>query len=187
MRKRLVICFILFTMTFLTSAYKNPDVYKIDAEKNAFQHNNIGLTDVFEHNYSAAIQEFCIAIALNPKTQATAVYYNNLGETYMKVGNFREAQSCFEMAIKQYNLNFLFYQNLVESFKCQKILKSKIALYKSKNNKNSMNMVVLGLMYIASGDKRSGVIKLDEFCMREPDLLITNAVKNYIKEVMSSD
>lgn len=187
MKSRVVSCFILLALTFFTSAYKNPDVYKIDAEKNAYQHNNIGLMHVFEHNYYPAIQEFCIAIALNPKTQATAVYYNNLGETYMKIGNFREAQSCFEMAIKQYNLNFLFYQNLVESFKCQKILKSKIAVYKTKSNKNSMNMVVLGLMYIASGDKRSGIIKLDEFCMREPDLLITNAVKNYIKEVMPND
>lgn len=183
MIKKIVIVFVIFAMTFITSAYKNPDVYKIDAEKNAYQHNNKGLIDVFEHNYYAAIQEFCIAIALNPKTQATSVYYNNLGETYMKIGNYREAQSCFEMAIKQYNLNFLYYQNLVKSFECQKILKSKIAFYTSKGNKNSLNMVMLGLLYVASGDKRSGIIKLDEFCISEPDLLITSAVKNYIREI----
>lgn len=174
----------LFLMTFVVSGYVRPDVYKIDAEKNAILHNNLGLRDISDGNYYDAIQEFYIAIALNPKTQATAVYYNNLGETYMKIGYYKEAQRCFENAITQYNLNFLYYQNIVKSFKAQKIVGAKIKSYEAKSDKNPLSMIMLGLLYVANGDVRSGIIKLDEFCMREPDLLITGAVRDYIREIV---
>lgn len=178
---------ILFLIVFITSGFSKPEVYKIDAEKNAVIHNNLGLKAVSEGNYSGAIQEFSLAIALNPKTQATAVYYNNLGEVYMKLGYFKEAQRCFENSINQYNLNFLYYQNLVKSFKAQKIMPAKINFYKLNENKDPLYMVILGLLYAESGDIRSSVIKLDEFCMKEPNLLITNAVRNYIKKLIPED
>lgn len=177
----------LFTLAFITSGYTKPDVYKIDAEKNAIIHNNLGLKAVCEQNYYEAVQEFSLAILLNPKTQATAVYYNNLGEIYLKLGNFREAQGCFEKSIKQYNLNFLYYQNLVKSFKAQMIINSKIKAYEYMGDKNPLNMIILGLLYVEKGDVRRGIIKLDEFCMKEPDLLITGAVRNYIKEIIPED
>lgn len=184
MIKKNVALLILFVTTFFTFGYVRPDVYKIDAEKNAVIHNNLGLNAVSDRYYYRAIQEFNIAIALNPRTQATAVYYNNLGETYMKIGYPKEAQRCFENSITQYNLNFAYYQNLVKSFKAQKIVPVKIKYYESKVAKNPMNMILLGLLYEASGDLRRAIIKLDEFCMQEPDLLITPAVRNYINQIL---
>ena len=68
MKKFLILS--LITFSFLTSAYKKPDVYEIDATKNAYIHNNLGLTYVDEKCWYAAIQEFKIAISLNPNTQA---------------------------------------------------------------------------------------------------------------------
>lgn len=174
----------LIILTLITSGYTRPDVYTIDAQKNATMHNNLGLNAVAEQSYYDAIQEFSMAILLNPRTQATSVYYNNLGETYMKLGSYRDAQGCFEKAIKQYSLNFLYYQNLVKSFKAQNVIKAKIKLYETLSEKNSLNMVVLGLLYIESGDVRRGIIKLDEFCMKEPDLLITGAVQSYLKVIV---
>lgn len=174
----------LIILTLITSGYTRPDVYTIDAQKNATMHNSLGLNAVAEQSYYDAIQEFSMAILLNPRTQATAVYYNNLGETYMKLGSYRDAQGCFEKAIKQYNLNFLYYQNLVRSFKAQNVIKAKTKLYESLSEKNSLNMVILGLLYVESGDVRRGIIKLDEFCMKEPDLLITGAVQNYLKVIV---
>lgn len=172
-------------MAFTSSAYKRPDVYQIDAAKNAYQHNNIGLRYVDEKWYPAAVQEFKIAISLNPNTQATAVYYNNLGDTYMRMGLFRYAQDCYERAITQYSLNFTYYQNLVKCFKAQKLIGSKIKYY-SANTKKSTNMVMLGLLYVENGEVNRGIIKLDEFCMQEPNLLITCAVRNYINELVKS-
>lgn len=180
--KKVVVIFFLFAMTFFMSGYKRPDVYKIDAEKNAFFHNNMGLRYVDEKNYNAAIQEYKIAISLNPNTQATAVYYNNLGEVYMRACFYKFAQDCFERAIKQYPLNFSYYQNLAKCFKAQGIIDAKINFY----NKAAppLNMVMLGLLYIEKGDREHGIIKLDEFCMQEPDLIITRGVRNYLKELM---
>lgn len=184
MIKKSVIFLLLFFVMYLTSGYVKPDVYKIDAQKNAIMHNNFGLKSVSECNYFLAIQEFNLAIALNPNTQATAVYYNNLGETYMKVGYYPQAQRCFENSITQYSLNFLYYQNLVKSFKAQNIINSKIKFYSAREGKEPLSMVTLGLLYVANGDVRRGIIKLDEFCMREPNLLITGAVRNYISSII---
>lgn len=178
---------ILMFITIISSGYVRPDVYKIDAEKNAVLHNNLGLNALCDKNYLEAIQEFSLAIGLNPNTQATAVYYNNLGETYLKLGYPKEAQKCFEESIKINCLSLLYYQNLVASFKTQNLVTKKIKVYEAKNSKNSLNMVVLGLLYAANGDVRKGIIKLDEFCMKEPDLLITPSVRDYIKTIIPKD
>ena len=41
--KKLLILFLLFTTTLITSGYTRPNVYVIDAAKNSFLHNNLGL------------------------------------------------------------------------------------------------------------------------------------------------
>lgn len=184
MKKKLSLVFALFAMTFVISGYTKPNVYHIDAVKNAVMHNNLGLNAACDGNYYEAIQQFILAIALNPKTQATAVYYNNLGDAYMKLGYFKDAQSCYENSIKQYSLNFLYYQNLVKSYKAQGIVESKLKIYKTKSEKEPLAMIILGLLYVANGDTRRGIIKLDEFCMKEPDLLITPAVRHYISTIV---
>lgn len=181
--KKFLTIFFLFILTFISSAYKRPDVYKIDAEKNAYFHNNMGLRHVDEQAYYAAIQEFKIAISLNPNTQATAVYYANLGETYMKIGTYKYAQDCFERAITQYPLNFEYYQNLAQCYKAENLIDLKIKTY-SDTSKNPLNMIMLGLLYIEKGNVKHGIITLDEFCMQEPDLIITNAVRNYLKQIV---
>lgn len=182
MMKRLSI-FVLCFMSLVFSGYSKPDTYVIDAAKNAINHNNNGLEAASEGNYDAAISEFMLAISLNPRTQATAVYYNNLGEVYMKLGYYSHAQRCFENAKTQYNLNFLYYQNLVNSYKAQRTVKKQLQIYKAKAQKDPLSMIMLGLLYIADGQKGAGITKLDEFCMNEPDLLITGAVRSYINQL----
>lgn len=184
MMKKIFTLLSLFLILFVTVGYQKPDVYVIDAERNAVSHNNLGLEAMDDENYFEAVQEFSLAILLNPKTQATSTYYNNLGQAYMKLGCYKDAQGCFEKAIKQYSLSFLYYQNLVQSFKAQKILKQKIAEYEQKSEKSSLSMIILGLLYVENGDVRRGIIKLDEFCMKEPSLLITPAVRSYIESIV---
>jgi tetratricopeptide (TPR) repeat protein len=180
MQKLLPILLIL--LTFITSAYRAPEVYTIDATKNAYIHNNLGLTYLKEHCYYAAIQEFKIAISLNSNTQATAVYYSNIGDTYMEIGYPDMARQPYEDAIKQYGLNLKYYQNLAKCYKELKIIPQKINEYSS--GENPLNKVMLGILYIENGNLKRGVIILDEFTMKEPDLLITPAVKQYIKETV---
>ena len=95
--KRLVLISLIF-LSVLTSGYRKPDVYVIDATKNAYIHNNMGLRYMNEHCYYAAIQEFKIAISLNPDTQATATYYDNIGDAYMAIGHPEMARQPYEDA-----------------------------------------------------------------------------------------
>ena len=170
----------LICLSFITSGYKKPDVYKIDATKNGYIHNNRGLMYMSERCYYAAIQEFKIAISLNPDTQATSVYYNNIGDAYMIIGYPDYAQDAYERAIHQYSLNFQYYQDLAKCYKALNIIPSKIREYSSREN--PLNRVMLGLLYIESGDLKRGIIILDEFAMSEPDLLITRSIKEYLRE-----
>lgn len=172
----------LILLGFVTSAYKKPDTYTIDATKNAFLHNNIGLRYMNEHCYYAAIQEFKIAISLNPNTQGTAVYYNNIGDAYMAIEQPKMAQQPYEDALKQFGLNFKYHKDLAKCYKTLGLIPEKMVEYSS--DENPLNRIMLGLLYIESEDLKRGVIILDEFTMAEPDLLITPAVKQYIKETV---
>ena len=87
--------FILLTSLPAWCAPGTIATYVIDPEKNAYEHNNLGIMYVEEKCYYAAIQEFKMAISLNPKTQATAVYFNNLGKVYMTIGYPELALDCF--------------------------------------------------------------------------------------------
>lgn len=178
-----IICLLLFLTLVICSGYRKPYKYTIDAGKDAFYHNNVGLNYLKDRIYYAAIQEFKIAIQLSPNSQATAIFKNNLGETYNFIGYPDMARVCFEDAIKLYGLNFKYYQNLVECYQTLGITQSKIREY--KDSKNPYERIQLGLLYIQSGETRKGVNTLDELCMEEPDLLITPAIRQYLKEVTS--
>jgi len=180
--KKITIIFLIF-LSFIVSGYKTLDTFVIDATKNAYFHNNLGLNYLKEHCYYAAIQEFKIAISLNPNTQATAVYYNNIGDAYMAIGYPDMAQQPYEDAIKQYSLNLLYYQNLAKCYKAQNKITEKITEYSKPEN--PLNKVMLGILYIENGDLKRGTIILDSFANSEPDLLITPAIKQYVKEVVN--
>ncbi|MBQ4113872.1 hypothetical protein IJD34_00540 [bacterium] len=183
MIKRFLILFLLLVTVFC-SAYRKPYKYTIKAEKDAFYHNNLGLNYLRDRIYYAAIQEFKIAISLSPSTQASAIYYNNLGETYNFIGYPDQARDAFEEAVKLYGLNFQYYINLVESYKTLKITNSKIAEFSQSDN--VYDKIKLGLLYIETGKVRKGVNILDEICANEPDLLITPAIRQYLKEKVKS-
>ena len=176
-----IICIFLFLAMVLCSGYKRPHKYTINAEKDAFLHNNIGLNYLKDRIYYAAIQEFKIAIQLSPNTQATAIFKNNLGETYNFIGYPEMARVCFEDAIKLYGLNFKYYLNLVDCYYQLGVAESKIK--ELQGTKDPYEKIQLGLLYIKIGETRRGVITLDELCTQEPDLLITPAVQQYIAQI----
>src|SRR5574344_355335 len=168
--KKFLVSFFLISFCFIFSGYKKPDVYVINAQHNAFIHNNLGINAIREGNFSLAISEFDLAIRLNQNTQATSVYYRKMGNAYAKMHYFQNAMVCFEKSQKIYNLNFQTYQQLVNAYKNLGMLNSKISVY--KKSKNPLDMVMLGLMYVARGQKSRGITKLDEFCVSQPDLFI---------------
>ena len=181
MIKKILIIFLLITTVFC-SAYKKPYKYVIQAEKDAFYHNNVGLNYLKDRIYYAAIQEFKIAISLSPSTQASAIFYNNLGDTYMFIGYPDMAKPCYEDAVKLYGLNLMYYQNLVNCYKALGITKTKIKEFSVSSD--VFDKIKLGILYIETGEVRKGVNLLDEICVTEPNLLITPALRQYLKEII---
>lgn len=177
MKKYFIISLIL--MSVLTCGYRKPDVPVIDAVKNSNHHNNLGINYMSERVYYAAIQEFKIAISLNPESQATAVYYNNLGDCYMKIEHPELALDCYERALTLYNLNLNYYINLAKCLIANKLLEKKLEQFSDFSN--PYNQLMSGILYVESGNYQRGITILDTFTISEPDLIITPAIKTYIK------
>lgn len=185
MKKLLALFFILWFSAPSYAAGGTIVTYTIDPEKNAFEHNNLGVMYVEEKCYYAAIQEFKMAISLNPKKQSTAVYFNNLGKVYMTIGYPELALDCFKNAVTQYSLNFEYYQNLASCYKKLSQIQTQLQIYSASQDKNPLNKVMLGLLYEESGNKKKAITVLDEFAMSEPNLVITPAVKRHIKDLVA--
>jgi len=176
--------FKLFLIFVLTILFCNPsfsEIYEIDATKNSVLHNNIGMNYFNEGYYYGAIQEFKIAISLNPKTQASANYYDNLGRTYLIIGYPSNAEDCFLNAIKLNPMNLSYRQHLAEAYRKmgKKVLNAKLQHYLT--SPKPLDAVNAGLLYIAKGDTKAGFVKLDEFCINEPNLILTTGVRAYLK------
>lgn len=183
-KKLLTVLLLFFSTILLCGAKRLPEVsvhYTIDAEKNAAKHNNLGIEYLKEYYYFGAIKEFELAIELNPNSQASSVYYNNLGRTYIIIGYPELAEVKFAEAIKKYPLYFEYYKNLVESYGKQNILAEKLEYHK-KNRKNALDDITIALIYGAMGKTQIEVTMLDDFCNSEPDLIITSAIKKYVAE-----
>lgn len=157
----------------------------IDAKNNAYRHNNKGLIYLKDNYYYGAIKEFQIAIDLNPNSQASAIYYVNLGNTYEKIGYSNLAKPCFENAVKLNRLCFDYYLKMVENYKRLGIVEEKLNQY-ILDNSSPLNDIILGLLYIQNGDVSTGITVLDEFCNKEPDLLITTGVKEYLNKLTNA-
>lgn len=181
MIKKLLAAICLIVISIGVSGYKKPYTYKIEAEKNAYFHNNLGLNYLQDKYYYAAIQEFKIAISLSPETQSAAIPYNNLGDVYMIIGYPDLAEDCYLNALKLYGLNLQYYINLAKCYKALGTINEKISTIDIKTN--PYNKILKGLMLIEVGNKRDGIIMLDEFCSVEPDLIITGGIRSYIKKL----
>lgn len=188
--------FIIFAAFFLiTPAFATGEgvVKPIDAQNNAQMHNNQGVLYLRERDYLAAIKEFKIAIAINPNTQASATYYNNLGCAYLEIAKFQRAhanlkkegnfayfaQISFESAIKQDAMNLAYYKNLVDSFYYQGTLNKSYLKY--RNSKNQFDKIIVGLIHEKQGRIEAAKTVFDEFVSQNPSLLISKSLMNYIQ------
>jgi tetratricopeptide (TPR) repeat protein len=174
-----ILILIFFLILAVNSAFADET---IKAENNAYYHNNMGILYLKEKYYFGAIKEFQIAIDLNPKSQAAAAYYVNLGTTYEKIGYNELARPCFEKAVSINVLCFDYYLKLAENYKKLGIVNEKLTEFQNRKN-SPLNDVIIGLLYIQKGQVSTGITILDIFCEKEPNLLITTGVKNYLNKI----
>ena len=175
--------FLLLVISLTTGA--SSTTVPINSRKNAVWHHNMGIRYLKENNPRAAIECFKIALGLNPNKEMSSSVYNNLGNTYMKIDCYDLAEECFAAAIRFAPMHFEYYRNLVASYAKQgKLIKK---LYEPEKVGNGMNDVVNGLIYIEMGETDYGCIFLRDFAQKEPNLIITPAIKQYVKELTMPD
>lgn len=191
--------FLLFLVLSFTPVFADLTevsiVPPIDAAKNANWHNRRGANYFKEQDYFAALKEFKIAIALNPNSQSSAVYYNNLGKVYLVFGEIQRgrnltrvdadfskmAEACFERAITLDCMKFEYYKNLVRVYELLDVTSSKKAFLLKNLNVNPFNAVLIGIIYAKEGKIAPAKAILSNFVVKNPDLLITGDVKKFIE------
>ncbi len=179
--------FIALSVFLFSFNFAKGEISPIDATRNAKQHNNQGVIFMREGDLSAAMKEFKIAIALNPNVQATSVYYNNLGQVYMRMYALNNnrlfpfwAQKCFEQALLGDCMNFVYYNNLVDTYEVLGVLNSKITYHLSQKEENPYSAIILGLIYLKQNKIGAAITILDDFCAQNPDLIITSDIKRLL-------
>lgn len=182
MTRRFIVIPIFIALFFLVQG----QTYVIDPVPNSYIHNKLGLQYEKEGYYYAAIQEFKIAILLNPDAVSAASYYNNLGRMYLYVKRYDLARPCFNKAII-INPNFIeYYKNLVRTYKDSKALQSALKNYQKQlkaNKNNTKALLTMGLIYKEMRNNDNAAECFEEFIKLEPDLIMTNDVKSILKSL----
>lgn len=173
---------LVFVPLIQLEAQAKMEVFNIDAQRNAVDHNNRGVIYMQDRYYAPAIKEFQLAVLLDPDTQASSVYYANLANCYMKIGYPALAQDTLQRAIKLNPMNFALYQDLAVVYKRLGITSQKVKYYQKDSAKNPLSQVMVGMILMEENKTDAGLAKLQEFVYTEPDLIITNGVKKYIDE-----
>lgn len=197
----LLICFVCLAGIFPLSS--NADLTEvsitspIDAAKNAAWHNSRGVNYYKDGDYYAALKEFKLAIELSPYSQASSVYYNNLGKVYLIFGRIQRGQNltrnggdfslmaaaAFEEAILKDCMKFEYYKNLVEAYDLVGASGQKKNFLINNLNANPFNGIIIGLILINNGNTKDGAVYLDNFAQNNPDLIITEDVKKFLKNL----
>lgn len=164
--------------------------FTIDPAKNAVWHNEKGLFYLEMKYYIAAIKEFQLAIKLNPESEVSATFYNNLGMTYHKINNYHGAEIYFKKAIelKPYYLDFR--KNLIEVYKKENILNEKADYYNQliiKDPKDLESYIMLGLIHKNYGNKDYAVMYFNKFLQLAPEFGVSRQIKEIIKNLKTKN
>ncbi len=201
MKLRFKIIFSIFLCLICNSSFadlhKASIVETVDAKKAAQFHNNMGTYYFNDKDYFAAIKEYRIAIGINPDSQTTATYFNNLGKVYLLLGEIqvknglplqgwddfsKMAQISFEEAILKDCMKLEYYQNLIKAYKLTGVTTKKKNYFISNRDKNPFNVIPLALILSEEGNLQYANMLLDDFVVQNPDIIISNDLKKIIKQ-----
>lgn len=171
----------LFILIFI---FCQGNTFIIDPAKNAVWHNEKGLSFFELGDYYAAINEFRLAIMLNPESEASAAFYNNLGKVYYKVGDYAAAEKSFRRAteIKPYYIEYC--KNLIKSYEQMGILNQMTKKYEKsiiKDINNLHSYLMLGLIHKEYGNNNVAAGYFRKFVKLAPYLRISEQINRIIK------
>lgn len=178
-----VFCFIQ-AFSFASTNY-GVEAFKentIDAQNNARYHNNLGNVYFKEQNYIAALKEYEIAFNLSYESNISASYLYNIARCYMTLRRFELAQKALLGVIKKDCMNLTYYDALVDCFINLKSEKKELEKY-SKDTINPYNKIIVGLIYLKTGNKRAAKTIFDDFISSNPNMLISDDVRKILNSL----
>ncbi len=160
--------------------------FTVDSAKNAVWHNERGLFFLDLNYHVAAIKEFQLAIMLNPESEVSATFYNNLGRSYYKIKDYDSAESAFKKAVKLKPYYLKFRENLIKAYKQKNILNEVVRKHNkliAQDKNNLQSYIMLGLIYKSRGNNEFAVMYLKKFVMLAPEFEVTRQIKQIIEEL----
>lgn len=185
--KKLMIVPILFMAICLQGSYVGEPLNPLFNSKT---HNSRALWYAKWKHYYPAIEEYKMAIGLNPESGASAAYYSNLGQIYQELGRPDWTITCVENAIKLNPICMYYYERLVDAYESAKKLdeKEKVLLDATKNDfENSYNWLILGLIQDKKNDYKGAKKSYNNYILLEPKIVLLSAVKNKLNEVRKKE
>ena len=196
--KILILFFIAaFSLPAFADFEKATIVNSVNAAKNAKMHNNLGNIYFKEKDLYAAIKEYRIAIAIDPDSQATASYFNNLGKVYLVLGEIQKrnnlpikgyddfskmAAKSFEEAILKDCMKLEYYENLIKAYELTGAVNSKKEYFLSNKDKNPFNIIPASIILKKQGNDDYANMLLDDFVSNNPDIVISKDLKKLMKK-----
>lgn len=160
--------------------------FVVDPTKNAVWHNEKGMSFLELKHYGAAMQEFQIAILLNPESEASSAFYNNLGMTYYKIGDYKSSELNFQRAFELKPFYIEYYKNYINSYEKRNLLGNLSVQMTNtliKDESDIQALLMLGLVHQKLGNKELAAGYLRKFIYLAPDLSISNQLKRLVKEL----
>ena len=172
-------------LAFAGSSIRGLDAYewnRIDATKNARQHNNMGNIYFEEKNYINALKEYEIAYNLTHNSSTSSTYLYNIARCFIAINNYSAAKNALLGAIKKDCINITYYETLTDCY--IKLGIQEEELKKTlKDNSNPYNRIIAGLIYLKTGRKTTAKILFDEFINENPKMIITEDVKEILRRI----
>ncbi len=172
----------LIAIMFLCQA----GTFTIDPTKNAVWHNERGLFFLGLRYYAAAIKEFQLAITLNPDSEVSSTFYNNLGRSYYEIGDYNSAEIIYKKAIELKPYYLEFRENLIKTYEQKGTLNEIVEFHNNliiEDPGNLQSYLMLGLIYKKYQNNDYALIYLNKFVQLAPEFGITNQIKQIISDL----
>ena len=197
----ITILIVLIQIPCFADLHKVSITAPIDAKNNAQKHNNLGAMYFKEKDFYAAIKEYRIAIGINPDSQTTASYFNNLGKVYLVLGEIqvrnnmpinpgedfsKMAEKSFEEAILKDCMKLEYYQNLIKAYELTGSVESKKQYFLANKDKNPFNIIPAAIILKKQGNADYANMLLDDFVSENPNIIITKDLKKWICRIVMS-
>jgi tetratricopeptide (TPR) repeat protein len=180
----LPICLLVATGLFCPSLALASD-WDYDLHDNAWEHNRTGEWLLSQKDFVGALTEFNAGLLMSAGSGREATFYNNLGMTWMNLGQAMQAVDAFQMACRLAPTYALYRLNLIRAYtQAQQVPELERALLHvmNENPEDAEACFLLGLLYRSQNQAEKAIEQFKNYLKLQPGSEMARAAKLLIKE-----